>query len=642
MRVTNKMISDQVVSNLARGIERFMKLENMMSTGRRINMPSDDPIGTISDLGYRSKLAQFEQFKKNISHGKTWLSNVDLALADMGNLLIHAKEIAVALSNDTYDATARLAAATEIESIFEQILQSGNVQVDNRYLFSGHRTLQAAFRSTGVGVIYEGDKGNQDIEIESGSRITINISGSDVLTKPFTVLGDEADLAAGVSATTLLAELNGGRGVDLSPGVINVTDMNLNITVAVDLSLATDLNDVITSINAQLVAGGITNITASVGLEGNNITLTATDRPDVALSTPLANLNQGNGVDMSPPKLEIHNADHSTSVIIDISTAANLGDVINAINNQLSSGGVNNVTASLNAAGTGLQIQDTNGVPLGLTVSEIDPGNSTAGDLGIPGNISPTLTGSDLNPLSEFSVTESAAGETTGSDLGILGTVHTVLVGSDLDPIITATTPVSLFNNGFGYALGRIQISQGDTSVTVDLGSSSILTVQDVIDALNSTGLSITASINSISKGISVTNTDEARTLIIKDIEDSRPAESLGIAGSPDVMGSLLVLMDALRENDRHVVNSVIEGLDLSLDELLNYRASAGAKVIRLETTDLRLTEYSLNFTKLLSETEDVDITKLIADLAQQESVYQSALNAAAKIIQPSLLDFLD
>lgn len=635
------MISDQVIINLSRGIDRFMRLQHMMSTGRRINKPSDDPIGTINDLGYRSKLSQLGQFQKNISHGKMWLSHVDLALADMGNLLIQAKGIAVALANDTYDGTARAAAAIEIESIFNQVLQSGNAQLDNRYLFSGHRTLQAAFRSTGVGVIYEGDNGNQRIQIEAGSKVTINIIGSDLLTKPFTVLGDEADLAVGVNANTLLAELNDGRGVDLSPGIINVTDVNLNITVAVDVSTASDLNDIINSINTQLAAGGITNITAALGLEGNNISLSATDRPDVALSTPLVNLNQGSGIDMSPPKFEIHNSDHSISAVIDISTATTIGDVINAINSQLATAGVNNVTASLNPAGTGLQIQDTNGVPLGLSVSEFEPDNGTAGDLGILGAIGPTLIGTDLDPRPEFSVAESAVGETTASDLGILGNMNYALVGNDLDPSITASTLVSLFNNGIGYGLDQIRISQGGATATVDLGLATIVTVQDMIDALNSTGLSITAAINSTSKGISITNTDPDKTLIIKDIRESKPAEAMGIAGSPDVMGNLLVLIDALRENNSEVVRAVIEGLDLSLDEILNQRGSAGAKSIRLETTDLRLTQYSFSFTRLLSETEDVDITRLIADLAQQEAVYRAALNAAAKIIQPSLLDFL-
>jgi flagellar hook-associated protein 3 FlgL len=162
-----------------------------------------------------------------------------------------------------------------------------------------------------------------------------------------------------------------------------------------------------------------------------------------------------------------------------------------------------------------------------------------------------------------------------------------------------------------------------------------------VIDAINASGLDITAAINETSKGISITNNDQTKTLIVKDIDDSKAAHQLGIAGSPDVMGSLMVLIDALRNNDADVVRSIIEGIDTGRDGVLDQRAAAGARVIRLETTELRSTDYQLNFTELLSETEDADITKLVADLAQQETLYQAALQAAAKVIQPSLLDFI-
>jgi flagellar hook-associated protein 3 FlgL len=106
-------------------------------------------------------------------------------------------------------------------------------------------------------------------------------------------------------------------------------------------------------------------------------------------------------------------------------------------------------------------------------------------------------------------------------------------------------------------------------------------------------------------------------------------------------MGNIMLLISALRNNDAELVSSIIGGIDTSIDETLNHRATAGAKMVRLETTSVRLTEYSLDFTRLLSEVEDADITRLVAELAQQENIYNSALQAAGKIIQPSLLDFL-
>jgi flagellar hook-associated protein 3 FlgL len=468
MRITNKMITDQVITNLSRGIDRFMKLETMMSSGRRINKASDDPIGTIRDLGYRSRIAQLEQYESNISHAKSWLTHVDLAIGDINNLLIDAKAIAVQLANDNYDATAREAAANEVESIFEQILQSGNTELGGRYLFSGQETLTKAFISTSVGVVYQGDSGRIDVDIEPSSRMSINTVGSDLLTAPFRALGEDADLDPGIELTTLLSDLNGGNGVDLSTGIIKITDLNLGITVDVDISGAVTIGDVINEINTQLPGSppnDITNLTVELGLDGNNLRLISSARNAVSLVTPLGNLNEGMGMDLDPPKFIIHNSDSSIEVTVDLAGCTTLGDVVNAINTTLASHPdpqMANVTASINAAGTGLQIQDTNGVPLALIVSEYEQDNTTASDLGLSGNIGSLLVGEDLNPEPQFKVEENVPGETTAEDLGLLGQFKLELSGGDVDPVLKGDTLISQLNRGLGVDLDTITINHGD------------------------------------------------------------------------------------------------------------------------------------------------------------------------------------
>ena len=126
MRVTHEMISKQVVFNLQNNISRFFKLQNQMSTNRRINKVSDDPIGTVRDLSYRERLTELTQFKANISIGSTWLASTDRSMSDMNNAIKDAQSIAVEMSNDTNDANAREAAANEVQSLFEQVLGAGN------------------------------------------------------------------------------------------------------------------------------------------------------------------------------------------------------------------------------------------------------------------------------------------------------------------------------------------------------------------------------------------------------------------------------------------------------------------------------------------------------------------------------------
>jgi flagellar hook-associated protein 3 FlgL len=61
----------------------------------------------------------------------------------------------------------------------------------------------------------------------------------------------------------------------------------------------------------------------------------------------------------------------------------------------------------------------------------------------------------------------------------------------------------------------------------------------------------------------------------------------------------------------------------------------------RLELTSNRLEDDLVNFTKLMSKNEDVDIAEAIMNLQNEEYVYRASLSAGAKVIQPSLIDFL-
>jgi flagellar hook-associated protein 3 len=640
MRVTGEMIANQVVYNLTQNISRFYVLQNQMSTNKRINKASDDPVGTIKDMSYRERLSELAQFKSNIAIGKTWLSSSDSALNDINTAITEAHGVAVEMSNDTYDAVAREAGANEVQSLLDQILAAGNSQLQGNYLFAGYKTRTKPFESTSSGVVYRGDSGAISYTIDSKAKVQINTVGSDLLTKPFKILGQDADLQPGIIGTTPLANLRGGQGIDQTPGTFTVKDINLNNTVTINISAATTVNDAIAAINAQLAAGGITNLTASVGLEGNNLRLVATDNLRISAATPLANLNAGGGVDMQPGTFRIRNQSGSTNVTINLTGDVTVGDAISSINTQLAAAGVANVTATLNAGGTGIDITDSNGAPLGLFIEESAVTDSTAASLGLIGSIDPVLNGRDVNPTPNFQVAEAAPGQTTATELGLAGIFTRNQIGTSLAPQLLMTTTLAQLHNNNGAALGAFKIALGDASFTIDT-STGITTVQDLITAINASGLAITASINPAQTGIQITNNDPTRTLMITNLDNSRAASSLGVYGSPDVLGSMMLLVESLHANDRESVSQLVGTLDTSLNQVLNQRASAGAKVIRMDTTLSRLEEYEVNYTKLLSEVEDADVTKLITDLAMAENAYTSALNAAAKILQPSLLDFI-
>jgi flagellin-like hook-associated protein FlgL len=643
LRVTNGMMSNLVTFNMQKSLGRFMEMQTQMSSGKRINKPSDDPLGTLRDLDYRAEIKKIAQFRRNISTATNWQQSYDTALADVKNMLSSAKELAVSMSNASYDSSARAAAAVEVRSVYDRLIGLANSEIEGKQIFSGYKTDSTAFSASGIGAVYRGDNGAIEFEVDGDLMMQINMIGSDVFLEQLHTLGAEADLNVGVVGSTELANLNGGTGIDLTtgatPGTITITDQNLSITSTVDLAGAgvTTVQDVLDTINAQLAADGITDVTAKLGPAGNHIMLEGNPSGVITADTKLGVLHDGYGVALEPPTILLRDG-VNPDIEVDFTGATTVGDIITRFNAAAPA----NVTMQIEPVnGKSLQIIDSNGVPLGLEVVELEEGANTATKLGIRGPIDPALDGDELNPTTSVKVEETTG--TTAADLGILADFTASHLGGDLDPNLIATDELSSLNNGSGFDLGEITIRHGDLQRTIDLNDPGIITVQDAIDAINNSGLDITASINSHNGGIQIVNNDTTRSLVIQDeAVDGKVTKDLGIYGSSDMLGSLLVLAEAMERDDENGIRELVGNMELAIDQAVAERAGVGAKWAQLEITDARQVDKDLTNVRLLSEVEDADISRLITDLTTYENHFQVSLMATAKIIQPSLMQFLD
>lgn len=88
-------------------------------------------------------------------------------------------------------------------------------------------------------------------------------------------------------------------------------------------------------------------------------------------------------------------------------------------------------------------------------------------------------------------------------------------------------------------------------------------------------------------------------------------------------------------------INGFLEKLDKHINAIVGERADLGARYNRIELIDDRVSEQEVIANRILSNNEDADIERVITDLKMQESVQRAALSAGARIIQPTLLDFL-
>jgi flagellar hook-associated protein 3 FlgL len=140
MKISNRMLYDQVTRDISRNTEILFKLNGQISSGKRINTPSDDPLGLSSVLTNRTELNMFDQYSRSINYATGWLNRMESLVQDTDDLLARASELTVQQSSTTASAETRAGAAEEIKQIRSMLLSNANAKYGNKYIFSGTRT----------------------------------------------------------------------------------------------------------------------------------------------------------------------------------------------------------------------------------------------------------------------------------------------------------------------------------------------------------------------------------------------------------------------------------------------------------------------------------------------------------------------
>ncbi len=110
---------------------------------------------------------------------------------------------------------------------------------------------------------------------------------------------------------------------------------------------------------------------------------------------------------------------------------------------------------------------------------------------------------------------------------------------------------------------------------------------------------------------------------------------------TPDVFTVLDQLSTALSTDDFAGITGALDDLRAHQESISALRGEGAAKINRLELTASRFEAQEIATSDQLSRIEDADMAEAITDLSMRESVYRSALAVGARVIQPSLVDFL-
>ncbi len=142
MRITNAMTSNKMLLNINRSARVVDNLYNQMTTGKKIQLASDDPIIAGRALRFRTSVAETEQYQRNSAQGMSWMEITEQGFTNVNKALSTIRGLCVLGASDQFELADRNTYATQIQMMFEQIGIEMGITYSGRYVFSGFRTDQ--------------------------------------------------------------------------------------------------------------------------------------------------------------------------------------------------------------------------------------------------------------------------------------------------------------------------------------------------------------------------------------------------------------------------------------------------------------------------------------------------------------------
>ena len=273
IRVTTSGALNQTLSDINKNLKILQNIQKQLTTGNRINKPSDDPVGIITTIKLKQGIQTTDQYQVNLKDGKSKLTMIENSLSNVDDLL---NEI-LGLSSDITSSTTSAQIPTvvkEINGLLEEVYLEANTKHLGRYIFGGQETGNqpyiAQYSPSGTitsvtrNLIYDGTtiiRGIDDPTYQTmaeGYDMQVNISGS----RPFMPNGE-------------------GETNDVFDTLIRLRDSINNNDMSTAKNIMRELSDEIDNVIVQETVVG-ERIQRLEVRESNNNTLQTNNKSDLS------------------------------------------------------------------------------------------------------------------------------------------------------------------------------------------------------------------------------------------------------------------------------------------------------------------------------------------------------------------------
>lgn len=241
-RVTQQMTASNLLANINQSLDRLNTTQLELSTGKKINQPSDDPYGTSLTLQLNNQISNLTSYSNNVTDGTGWAQAGNAALSDITNAVQRIRELVVQASNGSQNQTGMSADAAEVNQLIDQIKQDANTQYNGQYIFAGAATGTEPYQA-GSNDAYAGDTGQVTRQIGPNTSLAVNANLSGVLGTGQTTSGQPAGDGKLLNTLRNIAnDMQSGNASALSGTDLGQLDTNLGSLTGLtaDLGATTD------------------------------------------------------------------------------------------------------------------------------------------------------------------------------------------------------------------------------------------------------------------------------------------------------------------------------------------------------------------------------------------------------------------
>jgi len=698
MRITNKIMQNNSLYNINNNKVTEDQLNTMMSTGKKITRPSDDPVIAIRALRLRSNVSQLSQYyEKNAKDAESWLQVTADALSTITDVLTDCVKQATKGANKDLTLDDLDTIITQMDALAQEYYSTGNVDYAGRYVFTGYRTDTAlTYDKTttasytdindefGAGNIAESNRVVGKYKLENAQILDSSVSAtleSEIVERTVGRLRlsyDNLDYIEGDGKSAVLKYREGlGQPATSSVttsmnsasltfkdelGVTHYAAIPLNESAKDDYTITSSLDNMIYSSSRNndgtyTITGQNTETNSSykIIMAADGTLLTKSENVDSAItsleSTQVSTITYTNPEGTTPkvvkvPLLPAIDQSYTIGLTEDGYTATVNSDGTYTVTN-------NSKTENSDGSFSNEIIQVTGNGSVYCSYVE------TSITIDSDHMIYKTSTEEDLDnayndlvntPDGAVAYLNAATGEVLLNDhlKEKLSTLPDIINAKSIDMVYDKKEwakgdirPENLFACEYTDENGKqILYNKGTAGhgIAYDVGFAQSVVVNTTADAVFTTNVKrdVTDLRDKLSELKTMNTTLKTLNERLESAQDEETKAKIN-----NQISSAKKAYDFLRENIQKEFEHKITSMQKSLDTANVAVTDNGTRSKRLDLISTRLMSQTTTFKTLQSENEDIDLAEAATQLTTAQVTYEASLMATGKISQTSLMNYI-